>query len=246
MKSIYATILVFVFASAAFASGSPVTYEVNGMVYEGYYLSAGQKAPLVLIVHDWDGLNAYEIKRAQMLKAAGYAVFAMDLFGKGVRPETMEERQKQTGALYRDREKMRELLRGGIQAAESKGADIHNAVALGYCFGGTAVLELARSGADMKGFVSFHGGLDIPQGQDFSAVKGRVLVLHGTADTSVSMEAFAQLATAMEAKGVIHEMITYSGAPHAFTVFGSERYREDADTKSWRRFTEFLDETLSK
>lgn len=244
MKPISIIFLMCLFATAAFASGSPVTYEVNGIAYEGYYLSAGEKAPLVLIVHDWDGLNAYEIKRAEMLEGLGYSVFAMDLFGKGVRPETMEERQKQTGALYKDREKMRALLNGGIKAAESKGGDIHNAVAIGYCFGGTAILELARSGADIKGFVSFHGGLSIPEGQDFSSVKGKVLVLHGTADASVSMEEFAKLAAAMEAKGVSHEMITYSGAPHAFTVFGSERYREDADKKSWRRFTEFLTETL--
>jgi dienelactone hydrolase len=139
---------------------------------------------------------------------------------------------------------MRSLLNAGLGAAKAEGADSANAVAMGYCFGGAAVLELARSGADLKGFVSFHGGLTTPEGQDYAQTRGKLLVLHGTADTSVTMEHFATLATALEEKGVPHEMITYGGAPHAFTVFGTERYREDADKKSWRRFGEFLSETL--
>jgi dienelactone hydrolase len=241
--SLLATLLPI---SIAVAGGNPLSYKVNGVSYEGYYVAAGEKAPLVLIVHDWDGLNDYEIKRAEMLANLGYSVFAADLFGAGVRPSSLEERQKLTGALYKDREKMQSILYGALSAAQSKGADIKNAVAVGYCFGGAAVLELARSGADLKGFVTFHGGLATPEGQDYSAVKGKVLVLHGTADTSVTMEDFAKLAVAMESKGVNHEMITYSGAPHAFTVFGTDRYREDADKKSWQRFTSFLTETLDK
>lgn len=114
----------------------------------------------------------------------------------------------------------------------------------GYCFGGAAVLEFARSGADFKGFVTFHGGLTTPDGQDYSKVKSEILVLHGTADKAVSMDDFAELAQTLEEEGVKHEMITYSGAPHAFTVFGSDRYREDADLKSWQRFTLFLDQNL--
>jgi dienelactone hydrolase len=116
---------------------------------------------------------------------------------------------------------------------------------MGYCFGGTAVLELARSGAvDLMGYVSFHGGLEIPEGQNYTKMKGDVLIFHGTADTSVSMAQFATLAETLENQGVAHEMITYGGAPHAFTVFGTDRYRLDADTKSWKRFTEYLEQTL--
>ena len=96
----------------------------------------------------------------------------------------------------------------------------------------------------MKGFVTFHGGLSTPEGQDYSKTKGNLLILHGSADTAISMEDFAKLAVELEAEGVNHEMITYGGAPHAFTVFGQDRYREDADRKSWQRFAEFLDETL--
>ena len=106
------------------------------------------------------------------------------------------------------------------------------------------MLEFARSGAAMKGFVTFHGGLKTPEGQDYANTKGKVLVLHGTADSAITMDQFAALANELEQHGVAHEMITYSGAPHAFTVFGSQRYRKEADEKSWKRFTEFLEDTI--
>ena len=124
------------------------------------------------------------------------------------------------------------------------GGDRANAVAMGYCFGGAAVLEMARSGADLKGFATFHGGLKTPKGQSYENTKGEVLVMHGTADTAITMEQFAGLASELEAKGIKHEMVTYSGAPHAFTVFGSGRYREDADMKSWALFSGFLQRVL--
>ena len=139
---------------------------------------------------------------------------------------------------------MRSRLRGALAAAKKQKANVDNAVASGYCFGGAAVLELARAGADLKGFVTFHGGLDLPEGEDYSQVKGALLILHGSADGSVSMEDFARLNQELEAAHIPHEMIAYSGAPHAFTVFGSDRYRADADKKSWNRFPQFLTEVL--
>jgi len=231
-------------ATAAGVAGGTVDYKVDDVTFEGYYISPGPGAPLVLLIHDWDGLTGYEVKRAEMLAALGYEVFAVDLFGKGVRPTELAEKQQRTGALYNDRARMRALLDGALVAAKAKGGNVENAVAMGYCFGGAAVLELARSGAPLQGFVAFHGGLTTPAGQDYSRVKGSVLVLHGTADASVSMDDFAALAVALETAGIQHEMITYSGAPHAFTVFGGERYRKDADEKSWQRFVDYLDATL--
>ena len=244
MKTIFTFVLVLMISSTAAAAGKSVVYEVNGAAYEGYYAGASGKAPLILLVHDWDGLTDYEVKRADMLAEMGYTVFAVDLFGAGVRPTKMEDKRQHTGELYKDREKMRTLLNAALKTAQSQGADTGNAVAMGYCFGGAAVLEFARSGADMKGFVTFHGGLKTPEGQDYSKAKGKFLILHGTADTAVSMQDFATLANELEAKGVSNEMITYGGAPHAFTVFGEDRYRADADKKSWKRFTEYLEETL--
>jgi len=244
MKSFYSVLLSIAMVGVAGAAGTNVTYTVDGEPYEGYFVSPSPKAPLVLLIHDWDGLTDYEVKRAEMLAAEGYAVFAADLFGAGVRPTKVEDKRQHTGELYKDREKMRALLHAALKTAQSQGANTGNAVAMGYCFGGAAVLEFARSGADMKGFVTFHGGLKTPEGQDYSKAKGKFLILHGTADTAVSMQDFATLANELEANGVSHEMITYGGAPHAFTVFGEDRYRADADKKSWKRFTEFLDKTL--
>ena len=246
MKQILTFLVTLILSSTALAAGNDLTYEVKGETFEGYYVSPAPDAPLILLIHDWDGLTDYEVKRSRMLAELGYAVFAVDLFGKGVRPTEIKEKRRITGELYKDRDRMRALLYGAIDAARSKGLNTSNAVAIGYCFGGTAVLELARSGADLKGFVTFHGGLKTPEGQDYAKTKGKVLVFHGTADKAVSMDDFAALAREMEEKSVSHEMISYSGAPHAFTIFGSKRYREDGDRKSWERFTAYLSETFDK
>ena len=242
MKYIFTVLFILIVSSTAFASGKAISYEVDGKPYEGYFISPSPKAPLILLIHDWDGLTDYEVKRANMLAGMGYAVFAADLFGSGIRPTEVTDKRQHTGELYKDREKMRSLIQGALDTAQSKGANVHNAVAMGYCFGGAAVLEFARSGADMKGFVTFHGGLSTPDGQDYSKTRGKVLIMHGTADKNITMDQFAKLAIELEGKGVSHEMITYGGAPHAFTVFGADRYREDADKKSWKRFIGFLAE----
>lgn len=242
---IFAAITVLAMLPAvAIAAGEKVTYEIDGQAYEGYYISPGENVPLVLLMHDWDGLTDYEVQRAGMLAELGYAVFAADLFGAGVRPTTIEDKRQHTGELYKDRAKLRRLMLGALEVAQQQGANTANSVAMGYCFGGAAVLELARAGADLKGFATFHGGLQTPEGQDYSTTKGEILVMHGSADTAITMEQFAALANELESAGVHHEMVTYSGAPHAFTVFGSDRYREDADRKSWMLFSGFLKEQL--
>lgn len=222
------------------ATGTAVVYQVNGQPYEGYYISPAEQAPLVLLVHDWDGLTDYEVNRANMLAKLGYAVFAMDLFGAGVRPTEMKDKRQHTGELYKNREKMRALMNGALDTARANGARVDNAVAAGYCFGGAAVLEWARSGADLKGFVTFHGGLKTPAGQNYSGTQGALLIMHGSADAHITLDQFAALAKELETAGIGHEMITYGGAKHAFTVFGQKRYQETADKNSWKRFQDFL------
>ena len=241
---IYVFLLLSVSTVAFGTTGAALTYQVNGQSYEGYYISPSDQAPFVLLIHDWDGLTDYEVKRANMLADLGYAVFALDLFGAGVRPTEMKDKRQHTGELSKNREKMRALMKGALDAAKSRGANIENAVVVGYCFGGAAVLELARSGADLKGFATFHGGLKTPQGQNYTKTKGKILIMHGSADSAITMDQFADLAKELEAAGVANEMITYGGAQHAFTVFGQNRYQETADKKSWKRFTEFLADTL--
>ena len=244
MKSLVVLALAVLAAPSLVFSGA-VTYTVDGAEYEGYYQESAQGAPLLIMVHDWDGLTDYEVKRAEMLAALGYNVFGVDLFGKGVRPTETDDKKALTGALYADRALMRNLVEAGYdEAVRLSGAGGETAF-FGYCFGGAVVLEMARSGFDSDGFVSFHGGLQTPEGQSYKNTAGKVMVFHGTADAAVSMSEFADLAVQLEEASIPHEMITYSGAPHAFTVFGSDRYHEEADKQSWARFSSFLGETFN-
>ncbi|MGE0528179.1 MAG: dienelactone hydrolase family protein [Bdellovibrionales bacterium] len=220
-------------------------YESEGQKYQGYVVNKGSKAPVVLLIHDWDGVGSYEIKRAKMLGKLGYSVFVVDLFGQGVRPTEDKDKKQHTGALYADREKMRRLLNAGIAEAAKLKLNTQNLVVMGYCFGGAAALEFARSGVAANGFVSFHGGLETPEGQSYNETKGSILVFHGTADTAITMDQFADLAKRLEGAKIPHEMTTYGGAPHAFTVFDSPNYRKDADEKSWAKFVAFLREKKS-
>lgn len=240
MKSVF-FLLILTLSNLCFAEQT-FSYNVDGKAYEGYFVNAGKDAPLVLLIHDWDGLTEYEIKRANMLAEQGYSVLAADLFGKGIRPTKVEDKQQHTGELYKDRVKMRSLMQGALAQAKQRGANMNHVVAMGYCFGGAAVLELARSGEGLDGFVSFHGALATPDGQNYKSTKGEVMVFHGTADAMIPMSQVAQLAQALEAEKVSHEIISYGGAPHAFTVFGSDRYRKNADEKSWTRLLSFLNQ----
>ena len=196
-------------------------------------------------MHDWDGLTGYEVKRANMLAELGYSVFAADLFGAGVWPTENKDNKQHTGEPYKDRAKLCALMNDALSEAGALGGNAGNAVAVGYCFGGAATIEMARSGADLRGFVTLHGELGTLQGHDYSKARGRYLILHGSADKAISMDQFASLTNQLEAESLEHEMVTFSGAPHAFTVFDSTRYREDADRKSWALFGEYLGETLN-
>ncbi len=226
-------------------AGEPVLYKVADADYDGYRAKAeGASKGLVVIIHDWDGLTDYEMKRADMLAKLGYDAFAVDLFGKGNRPADMAARKAATQALYDDRETFRARILGGMAAARPEASA--PAVVMGYCFGGAAVLELARSGKaeNVKGYVSFHGGLTTPPGQSYPSSTPPILIAHGGADTSVKLDDVAKLSTELEAAHITYEIEVYSGAPHAFTVFGSDRYQKRADELSWAAFTRFLGERL--
>jgi dienelactone hydrolase len=244
MKAIAAGLAAILIGTGAHA-GEAVNYKVDGVDYEGYFAKAsGASKGLVIIVHDWDGLDDYEQKRADMLAGLGYDAFAIDLFGKGNRPETIEKRRAETGKLSKDREKMRSLLLGGLaEAQERSGGD---AIVMGYCFGGGAVLELARSGkaTKVKGYATFHGSLSTPKGQSYPKDTPPLLILHGGADTGIKMSDVAALSEELEKTGIQYVIEVYSGAPHAFTVPSDKRYHERADKKSWAAFQEFLKNRL--
>lgn len=234
----YILFFLCVFPSIVFAE--TIVYSSGSKKYEGFYINKGKDAPLVLMMHDWDGITEYEIKRAEMLAAEGYSVFIADLFGQGVRPTETKDKMQHTGELYKDRKKMRILMQASIQQAKKLKLNTQNMVVMGYCFGGAAVLELARSGQKANGFVTFHGGLQTPEGQTYKNIKSKFIIYHGTADEMISMKDFADLADAFNENKIDHEMITYGNAPHAFTVFGSPSYNKEADESSWSHFLAFL------
>jgi len=240
-------IAVGLFALIPFFSqaGEIVNYQVGGETFEGYAAKAsGVSKGLVLVIHDWDGLTEYEIKRSEMLALMGYDVFAVDLYGKGNRPVETGAKKAETGKLYKNRERMRFLILGGLNEARKSGTQ--PTVVMGYCFGGAATLELARSGKadNVVGYSTFHGGLKTPQGQGYDGVKTPILIAHGGADSAIPMTDVAQISVELEASKTPYEIQVYSGAPHAFTVLGSTRYHQVADEQSWDAFADFLKASL--
>lgn len=227
----------------------PVMYEIDGQPFEGYFAineGFGDAQPIVMLVHDWNGLGDYEKRRAQMLAERGYAAFAVDLYGQGVRPTTTEASQAESGKLYSDRATMRQRLAAGLAEAQSlAGVDSERVVAIGYCFGGAAVLEMARAGTDIDGFVSFHGGLATPEGQDYSSTPAPILILHGGNDPVAPMSEVATLAEELNTANVPYDMEIYGGVLHSFTVWGAEgdssRYDPHADIQSWEALLDFLE-----
>ncbi|MFT6909182.1 MAG: dienelactone hydrolase [Oleiphilaceae bacterium] len=222
-----------------------VLYQVDGQNYQGYFAKAqGAVKGSVLLIHDWDGLTDYEVKRADMLAKQGYNTFAADLYGEGNRPVETNAKKTETGKLYKDREKMRRLILAAI--SQSKKLSQGGMVVMGYCFGGAAVLELARSAKapEVKGYATFHGGLATPEGQNYQSLTAPIFIAHGGADSAIPLTEVADLGTQLEAVKADYEIQIYSGAPHAFTVMGSPSYQEIADKKSWHAFLGFLDDSL--
>lgn len=228
-------------------TGEPFAYQSGDTALEGYVArnaALDESRGTVLIVHDWDGLTDYERRRAEMLAAQGYTAFAIDVFGAEADPQNVEDYRRLTGELYGDRALFQERLMAAIRAAEDIPGGGDDIVLMGYCFGGAGVLEAARAGADIDGFVSFHGGLPTPEGQDYTATQAPVLLLHGSADPVSGMGDLAALLDELQAAGVPHEARVFGGARHSFTVYGSDDYDLEADTGSWKALLEFLDENL--
>lgn len=222
-------------------AGQQIVYSSGNESFEGYSAAAkGQSKGLVVVIHDWDGLTDYEEKRANMLAEMGYDAFAIDLYGKGNRPVETGAKKAETAKLYQDRTRMRTLILSGLEQARK--AFKGKTVVMGYCFGGAAVLELARSGKapDIAGYATFHGGLKTPQDQSYPQNTAPILIAHGGADQAIPMTDVAALSVELEEAKVPYEIQVYSGAPHAFTVLGSPRYREVADSQSWDAFHDFL------
>lgn len=235
-----------------------VKYKLGEVELEGFHAYDDKvegKRPGVLIIHQWTGLTDYEKMRARMLAELGYNVFAADVYGVGIRPQPPES-GKISGQYKQDRELFRARMIAGLDVLKAdERTDTSKLAAIGYCFGGTGVLELARAGVELSGVVSFHGGL--AAAPDLAAKKGavpaKVLVLHGAVDPYVPAAEVDAFQKEMEAAGADWQLVSYGGAVHAFTqkMAGDDpskgaAYDAKADQRSWEDMRQFFAEIFKK
>lgn len=248
-------------ASAGAQAGlveKPVIYQHAGVTLEGFHVYDDAKTgrrPAVLVIHQWTGLSDYEKRRSRQLAEMGYNVFAADIYGQGVRPQPPES-GKEAGKYKSDRSLFRGRLMAALEVLKSdERTDTKRVAAIGYCFGGTGVLELARAGTNVAGVVSFHGGLDAAS--DMAAPKGgvkaKVLVLHGAVDPYVPRGQVAAFEDEMTAAGADWQLVSYGGAVHSFThkEAGDDpskgaAYDEKADRRSWQAMKSFFAEIFGE
>jgi dienelactone hydrolase len=265
MKIIAAMLMAgFLAATTSLASAGTVAvrtrtveYKIGHEVFEGLFVypqTSKSKIPGVLMVHNWLGLSDETKRQAERVAKLGVAVFAVDVYGKGIRAKEAKEAIALSGQYKSDRNLFRERLKRGLEVLrEQKGVDGGEVVAVGYCFGGTGVIELARAGADVKAVVSFHGGLDSPNPADGKNIKARVVVLQGADDPYVKPADILAFQNEMRSHGVDWQMTVYGGAVHSFTDIGAgsdvktgAAYDEKADKRSFQAFTDLLNDLFPK
>jgi dienelactone hydrolase len=235
-----------------------VTYEQGGVTLEGFQVyddAVSGKRPGVLVIHQWTGLTEHEKRRSRMLAELGYTVLAADIYGKGVRPQ-VPEAGKEAGKYKTDRGLYRARMLAALDVLKADArTDATKLAAMGYCFGGTGVLELARAGTEISGVVSFHGGLDSAPGMGavVGKIPAKVLVLHGAADPYVPAEQLAAFQQEMTEAKADWQVVLYSDAVHAFTQkeAGNDpskgaAYQQAADERSWGAMQQFFKELFKE
>jgi dienelactone hydrolase len=235
-----------------------VVYQHDGVALEGFHVyddAVKGVRPAVLVIHQWTGLSDYEKRRSKQLAEMGCNVLAADIYGKGIRPQPPES-GKEAGKYKGDRALFRGRLMAGLDVLKAdERTDAGRIAAIGYCFGGTGVLEMARAGAAIAGVVSFHGGLDAAEGMGAKAdgVAVKILVLHGAVDPYVPPAQVADFEKEMNAAKADWQLVSYSGAVHSFThkEAGDDpskgaAYDEKADRRSWEAMKVFFAEIFGK
>lgn len=227
-----------------------VEYKQGDAILEGFLAyddAKSGKRPGIMIVHDWNGLDGYEEMRAKMLAEQGYVAFAADIYGKGIRPKNAQESGQQAGKYRSDIPLFRSRLQASLDELKKQPqVDSKRTAAIGYCFGGGGVLELARSGAEVTGVVSFHGSYGTPSPAKIGDVKGKVMVVHAAQDPSTSRAQFDAFLDEMRDAKVDYQMVLYNLNVHPFTVVGGPSYDEKADKRSWASMMEFFGELFGQ
>jgi dienelactone hydrolase len=212
------------------------------------------KKPGVVVFHNWMGITAETESKITELAKLGYIAFAGDLYGKAIRPKDAKEAGGLAGGLKSDRKLLRERTNLALaQLVKMKEVDSAKIMATGYCFGGTSALELGRSGADLIGIVSFHGGLTNPTPADAKNIKGQVQVYHGGIDPYVKDDEVAAFKKEMDEAKVNYQFTSFSGTVHSFTekaagddISKGAAYNALADARSWQGMKNFFQEITKK
>lgn len=247
--------MISLLAILSLVHGEAVQYRHGDVVLEGYLAydkSATGRRPGVIVVHEWKGHGDYVRRRADALAKLGYIAFAIDMYGKGVYAKDHQEAGKLSGMYFNDRKLMRERAKAGLDVlARHELCDPRRIAAIGYCFGGTTVLEMARAGFDLRGVASFHGKLVTPNADDARHIKGSVLVFHGASDTFIPDAEVRGFQQEMTAAKVDWQLVLFGNAVHSFTVpeAGNDpskgmAYDEKADRRSWEMLKGFFGEVL--
>ena len=236
---------------------SVAEYTYRGTTLEGYVAEKTDlhgKRPGVLVIPDWMGVSEPYKKIADKLAEIGYVAIVADIYGKGVRPSNNQEAAAEATKYKTDRKLLRERVLAGLaELMKNPNVDQSRIAAIGYCFGGTTALELARSGAPVLGVVSFHGGLDSPSPADGKNIKGKVLVLHGADDPFVQPKDITEFQEELRKGNVDWQMVYYGDAVHSFTQqkAGTDKskgnaYNEKADRRSWEAMRQFFREIFNE
>lgn len=237
-----------------------IDYSADGVQLKGYLVydnNVKGKRPGVLVVHEWWGLNDYTKRRARMLAELGYIALAVDMYGDGKTADNPQEAQKLAMSVYQN-----------IKAGEDRFLAAYNVLknqettdpdliaAIGYCFGGSIVLQMARIGTDLKAVVSFHGGLQPITSAEKGKEKAFILVCNGAADKSVTPEQIQNFKTEMDSAGVHYNFVNYEGATHTFTNPDADSigkkfnmpvaYNEKADKESWQEMVNLFKQIFGK
>lgn len=261
MRSLWIGTLLFTLglgAAHAAIVTQEIDYTVDGTTLKGYlaYDDAIEGArPGVLVVHEWWGMNDYARRRAHMLAELGYTAFALDMYGDGKQAHHPDEAGKFASEVMKNQDLARARFNGALEVLrKQKTVDPKRVAAIGYCFGGAVVLQMARDGADLDGVVSFHGNLAPVSPAQPGAVKAKILVLTGADDSFVPAEQVEQFEKEMDAAKADYKVIVYPGAKHSFTSPEADKYGQEfnlplaynkaADEASWQEMQDFFQQIL--
>ncbi len=232
-----------------------ITYTIDGQTYDGFLAKPESPGPLPLVViaHAWGGLQDNEISKANLVaEKLGYAAFAMDVYGKGRRGDGPAECEALMTPLVNDRAELQARLNGSLAFAKQlPGIDVTRVAAIGYCFGGLSVLDMARMNMDILGVCSFHGLLGAPDNAGSAPIKPKILIQHGWKDPMAPPDTVIAIGEELGARGADWQLHAHGTAVHAFTTQGANMpdfgtvYEATADTRSFKALENFLAELFA-